>query len=225
MLRPSFAAAVLLLATCAVPTSHGATVVFFDSEFPDEAWEASIFWTLGAGGTVEVWQAATQGNPGAYRVVRNTVFDAPPYAAVAGFHRHLASTYNPALGGIVTIDYAEDAIMLAGGGQGQGAGPALRQDGQIYIGPIFITPETSWTTHQLVGLTELDFHLAGQPDVHPDFSAAGGLIKFGFVRQNSTYSGGYTILGGIDNWSMTLHTDTPVTVESATWSGVKALFE
>ncbi len=131
MLRSSFAAAVFLLATCAVTTSHGATVVFFDSEFPDDAWEASIFWTLGDGGTVEAWQVATGGDPGAYRQIRNTVFDAPPYAAVAGFHRHLASTYNPALGGIVTID----------------------------------------------------------------------------------------------NWSLTLHTDTPVTVESATWSGVKALFE
>ncbi len=225
MLRLSTFGAVLLLALSTVPSSHGATVVFCDTEFLAADWDLTIFWTLGSGGRVDAWQSLSGGHPGAFRTILNLVNNAPPYCAVAGFHRHLASVYDPAQGAILTIDYAEDAIMLIGAGQGQGAGPALRQDGQVFVAGLFITPETTWTAHELEGLTAADFHLEGQPDIHPDFSTSGGVIEFGFVRQNSTYSGGYVILGGIDNWTMILNTETPVGAERATWSGVKALFQ
>ncbi len=225
MPRPSMLAVVLLFASTLVAPGHAATVTYSDTEFAPTDWDVTIFWVLGGGGEVDAWQATSGGHPGAYRQIYDLVYDAPPYAAVAGFHRHIESTYDPALGAILSIDYAEDAIMLVGGGQGQGAGPALRQDGEVYVTDAFITPQTWWTYHELAGLTAADFHRRDLPSAHPDFSPAGGVLEFGFARQNSTYSGGYVILGGIDNWTMTLHTETPVATESATWSGVKALFE
>ena len=50
---------------------------------------------------------------------------------------------------------------------------------------------------------------------HPDFSATGASIEFGFVRINSTAIGGivaFSTVAGLDNWSLTIHTAAPVPV-------------
>jgi len=218
--------AALLIVLCLAPEAPAGTVTFNDAEFADADWDVTIFWTQGTGGNVSAHHVASGGHPGAYRVVINTVYDAPPYCEVAAFHRRLGAVYAPAAqGAIATIDYAEDATLIAGGGQGQGAGPAVRQDGLVYVAAIFITPDWVWTEHVLPDLAEDDFHLHADPSAHPDFSANGGPIEFGFVRQNATYSGGYTITGGIDNWTVVLTTEGPVAVEAASWTAVKALFD
>lgn len=209
---------------CITTPCFGDMVIFADSEFAPGDWTLEYFFELGAGGTTTAQQQGSGGNPGAYRMITNTVFQAPPYAAVSGFHAYRLGTYDPASqGAILMIDYSEDAIMISGGGAGQAAGPALRQGDLIYLCH-FSTPEPHWTKHLLVGLTSEDFYVRGYPDLHPDFSEQGAPIEFGFWRGNSTYSSGYTIVGGIDNWSMTLHTTGPTPTIAPTWGQIKALY-
>lgn len=70
-------------------------------------------------------------------------------------------------------------------------------------------PEYEWIHHQMLRPTAARFHVWDDPLAHPDFSSTGGPIEFGFFRSNGTYSGGCTIVGGSDNYSMTLHTEGP----------------
>jgi hypothetical protein len=67
--------------------------------------------------------------------------------------------------------------------------------------------------HTLSGLTATDFGLVAvtqstifDDTQHPDFSAGGAPIQFGFFRANGTgvNGGAYTLAAGIDNWQTTI---------------------
>jgi hypothetical protein len=203
-----------------------ASVGFFDGVFPDIQWQLNAYYTLGNGGTTSALQVLTGGNPAEYRQITDTVNDAGNYpnSAIAGFHQYMPGSYDPASqGAIYAIDYSEDSIDLSNnGGQGQGAAVAIEQAGIVYVGPIFITPERTWTHHSYPGLGQNSF--VNWPDTqHPDFSTSGATIYVGFWRQNSTYSGGYTVVGGIDNWSFVINAQ-PSPVEKTSWGRIKALY-
>jgi hypothetical protein len=211
--------ACLLIAVIGI-AGHPARVsatTFFDGTFNPADWEVILF-TGGNGGTTTTTQVTSGGNPGEYRRIENTINNAPGpglRSRVWGFHRRIGATYNPQVQGTIdSIDYSEDSILISGAGQGMGTGPAMRQNGGVYvIVPFLITPEDSWTHKQLTGLSEANFVLmtGGEPPVdptqHPDFSASGGPIEFGFVRANSTGpgGGGFERTGGIDNWSLSIN--------------------
>ena len=215
---------VLAALLCIASPCLGDTILFSDGEFLPSDWNLEYFYELGNGGFTTAGQQSSSGNPGAFRTITNTVFSAPPYSGMGGFHSYLPGTYDPTTeGAILSIDYREDAIMISGGGGGQAAGPALRQGGLIYIYH-FSTPEAYWTTHTLLGMTAEDFVMKGYPTLHPDFSGGGAPIEFGFWRGNQTYSGGYTTVGGIDNWTVTLHTSGVTATIAQTWGGIKALY-
>ena len=110
-------------------------------------------------------------------------------------------------GGIESIDYSEDSIMLVGFGDAQTTNPALMQDGAFFYSEVgLFSNQSSWTTQTGIGLTQLDFFKHDSiPLEHPDFSANGSPITFGFVRSNGTAGVGYTKDAGIDNCSMTVH--------------------
>jgi hypothetical protein len=204
--------------------ARAGSITFFDGTFADSDWQLTVFTN---GGNATATQVPSGGDPGAYRQITNTVADAPNpniEAQVIGFHGNLNALYNPqAMGAITSINYSEDAILLLGDGQGQGASLALLQNGNVYQGPYHITPNTAWTNLEDLGVVASDFGeivpaLIGipgksgvDPTQHPDFSANGSLIEFGFIRSNSTEVGGpgYTTIGGIDNWTVTVNSAVP----------------
>ena len=191
--------------------------VFFDGTFTDSDWGLTKF--DNSAGTTSAAQVSTGGNLGAYRQVTNNVGNAPPPASclgtLVGFHAKVGAVYNPAQQGAITsVDYSEDAILISGGGDGQGAGPALIQGGQVYLGPEHVTPSLSWTHFPNWEIRASDFSAVNvtctafvDASRHPDFSSSGSTIQFGFFRANSTGAGGpgYTTVGGIDNWTVVVH--------------------
>jgi hypothetical protein len=113
-------------------------------------------------------------------------------------------------GPIGSIDYSELGRAVSTAGQGQSAGLAIRQGGQVFVVQAGITPEAAFTPKERKGIKASDFGLMttdGFPGgAKPDFSAPGP-IEFGFVRGNSTSIGGngYTLTAAIDDWKVQLN--------------------
>jgi hypothetical protein len=199
-----------------VECAGGAT--FCDSTFDDDDW-AQLVVVIGRGGSSSAVQVLDGGNPGAYRRVeqqRNAPSSTEP-AGVYSVNLKIDAIYSPAVqGAIESIDYSEDAIAFAGSFNVQQTGPALCQDGSCYVrGVATVDPFDTWQTVQTDRLSADDFYLL-DPDVppvgidetkHPDFSASGATIEFGFYRANRGFPGTpATDLreAGIDNWSITV---------------------
>jgi hypothetical protein len=213
MLRPALRILVALL--CLARAAHAAPTVFHDETFTDADWTLVTFGFRSgggamAGGSVTAAQDAS-GNPGPSRQVTDNVPAAPSaseYSTVFGAHFRTGLTYDPSTqGAIASLDYSEDAILVTGGGDGQATGCALRQNGQVYItGGTLVTPAKTWTHKSLSGQKSGNFvHLTAaglDGSAHPDFTATGTPIEFGFFRGNSNGPGGgsYSIVGAIDNW-------------------------
>jgi hypothetical protein len=190
-------------------------VTFSDSTFDDSDW-VLIVSQQGNGGNVFAQQQTSGGNPGSYRQIVNTVEIAPgptESSQVVGLHMRPAALYNPQVEGAIDwIDYAEDSIMFFGHGEGQGTGPLLVQNGNVYVSKQkLLSNRSRWTTQIVTRLYEADFvlfrpNLGQDPNQTPDFSETGSTIQFGFRRSNSTGPGkhGYTIDAGIDNWSISI---------------------
>ncbi len=189
-----------------------------DSTFLDANWALTQA-TAGLGGSSTAAQAATGGNPGSYRNVTDALNAAPPGSntTVLSTSIYTPFTYNPAVSGpIGALSYSEDAECTGGCfGAGQSTGPAVQQGGNLYIlnSQLITGPGLTWANHSLSGLTSADFSIVSVTPTtifdnsqHPNFSAAGGPIQFGFFRANSTgfNLGGYTLSAGIDNWQITI---------------------
>jgi hypothetical protein len=203
----------------------GVPVTFSDSEFNDAEWELVVL-THQAGGTTTAGRSGAGGCPDAYRTVTNMVRSATPgtQSALIGFHRKIGATYSPrAQGAFDFIDYSEcAAVSVAPFADGQATGPALRQGGEVYVYYRLTGPSGAWHSIGASNIWATDFFLVSSvspiqwydPDQHPDFSTNGGPIEFGFWRGNFTCPGcpGYTTVGGIDNWSITLRSALLMTI-------------
>lgn len=183
-------------------------IAFFDGEFDPPNWTVFIQTDVN-GGTVVATQAVGGGNPGAFREIQNTV-NGGNGSAIYGFHMNSAASYDPsALGEVSTLDYTEDSILFVGGGDGQATSPAIFQDGSYFFvqwNLFLYAKQAVWTPQSLTDLTSSDFRALLNASSHPDFSASGSPMTFGFVRANSTSASGYSNQAGIDNWSVSLHT-------------------
>lgn len=207
-----------ILALCLVLVSLSSpvnAVEFTDGDFIIENWEFTEGgW--GAGGVSSAILLGTGGIPGAYLSINvnlNTGVDATG-AMLMG--RRAGATYDPAQDGqILSIDYAEDALYVLGPswGEGQGSGPCLWQDGERYVAYYITDRPNAWTRLGRSSLVPDDFYRVdcskpGCADwlVHPDFSASGAPIEFGFWRGTSTSNGyDYNITIGLDNWSIVVN--------------------
>jgi hypothetical protein len=191
---------------------------FTDGDFAPVDWEIVVFsfkYSGGAfpGGAVTASQE-TGGYPGTLRKINDMVVAAPSandYSSTWGAHLRAGAVWDPMAqtqGPIGTLDYDEDAFLFAPNGDGQLTGLAVRQGGVVYVRPVDVTPDVAWTHKSRAGITAADLYAitdAGQVFTsHPDFSASGGPIQFGFLRANSNGFGGssYTLSGAIDNWSV-----------------------
>jgi len=133
------------------------------------------------------------------------------------------------LGGITRVDYAEDHYCECLGGSVLW-GPALEQGGTYYIVAGHVMPNGMnfvWGTEILMGLTETDFVEAdvnsatwSNPNSHPDFSAAGSPVTFGFVR--AKVFAGWTE-STMDNWTVHVN-ESVVSNEQKSWGSLKASF-
>lgn len=205
-----------VLAMFALSPSAAAQTVS-DGTFLDANWSLTQF-LAGNGGSSTAAQVLAGGNPGAYRNVTDALNAAPPgsQTIVLSTSIYTPFTYNPAASGAIgSLNYSEDAACTSGCfGQGQSTGPALLQGGNLYIlssSSVITGPGAAWTPHVLNGLTAADFGLVNVTPTgifdntqHPNFSAGGGPIQFGFFRANGTSinGGGYTLAAGIDNWQV-----------------------
>ncbi|RMF94797.1 MAG: PEP-CTERM sorting domain-containing protein [Candidatus Schekmanbacteria bacterium] len=198
-----------ILLTFFVMTCTASALVFYDSTFNDSDWSLTIQ-TKAGGGTVTAMQVATGGNPGEFREIINSV-NYGPGSSVFGYHIRNGADYDPSTeGAIGSIDYSEDSIMFTGFGDGEATGPALFQNGKYYYSAQLYSNQSVWTHQSLLSLGEQDFHTLYDNNDHPDFSATGSIISFGFFRANTTTFGSYTIDAGIDNWTLKINPAVPI---------------
>jgi hypothetical protein len=209
MNRFALSLSLLFVVALAASASAGADVVTFtDGSFAAQDWAQTIFYTHGYGIAQTVSTVASGGDNGAYREVTNIVGASPPgtYSCVWGFERYLPGSYDPgATGAILGVNYSEDCIQNSlpyANFIGQATGPAIRQNGNVYVHLGLLTTEAGWTHKSWAGLLADDFRDLLDANAHPDFSAAGAPIEVGFYRGNSTSLGNhaYTVGAGIDNW-------------------------
>lgn len=226
--------ALLAFAVCApgasVSAQTGGVVTFSDSTFSDSEWELTVR-TLDTGGSLSAIQKTAGGNPGSYRSVvlhNERASSGNTFSGVWGLHRKKGARYDlKTNGSIAQIDYSEDALRFGEAGRFQASGPAVWQAGQVYVWTSrFLTDESVWTKYTKDGLTSADFVLVSPSGLsmvninsHPDFSANGEALEFGFFRWNTTSFGGdpSDSVCGIDNWQVVVKPVAPLTSGLVAW--------
>lgn len=208
----ALAAALLVIANPRQPTTvHGrqnSATLFADDSFDQTDWTLDLRVNQPASqGTA--FKLTQGGNPGAFRQVTHRLASGTPMngSSLVSLHKRTDAVYDPAVSGpIDALCYREDAFILEGHGQGQSTGVALWQGGEVFFhgtGPTYMPPD--WLTIEATALVAADFDRLAPPlerDAarHPDFTASGPPITFGFYRSNTTYGEGWQIVGAIDNW-------------------------
>ncbi|HLO51960.1 MAG TPA: hypothetical protein VK211_26360 [Kamptonema sp.] len=191
--------------------TQAGTITFSDSTFNNEDWELTPFIYGSAG--VNTNQIASSDNQ--FRLIVNTLYPNPngSFSYILGFNQRIGAVYNPQLqGAISSIDYSENSILFSQSIYGQLTGLALKQNQKIYMATVGATQEYSWTTKSANNLQQSDFYnfsFISNATENPDFSSTGTPIELGFFRANSTClgCGGYTMVAGIDNWSVKINQD------------------
>lgn len=207
-----------------------AAIVFSDADFNPADWVAQAFLT-----ETSTAAASTQlsgGNPDDHRKIdlySSSGFQQPTGKSMLVELKISAVVSPVALGGITVVDYQEDHRCTCVGG-GVLWGPALEQGGLYYIVPGNSMPNSftlPWTVEALTGLTATDFEevVISSPTLtnaasHPDFSATGLPITFGYVRAKAFLA---TTSSFLDNWSVSIN-ETAVGAETRPWGVVKALY-
>lgn len=216
----------IILAFWFASAATAGTVVYEDSTFNDADWSMRFV----VSGFFDPQlpsdrQVSSGGNPGAYREI-NLKFDSTFIETwmFFGLYSKAGATYEPSTqGAIEAIHYSEDAIIddfnFSSSGQEIGLSLIQQPFGRIYVALASVI-ETNWTHKSLPNLKANDFvEISGgilDLNSHPDFSASGGNMAFGYVRGLESYSGirrSLDLRGGIDNWRVEVETtgnDAPV---------------
>jgi len=212
-------AALIVVVLASTPARAG-SLSYSDDTFVDADW-TSVPFPFGDGGTSTVGQVATGGNPGAFRRIELAVRPAPSpgtFSALWLLQFRNDAVYDPATqGGILSVDYAEDALYL--GGQNDLGVPlgvsngthavsiALSQGGVLYTTTGLLADSETWATKSLAGLVASDFFRADGAAGSPDFSSTGAPMQLGFIHRVSGSIGGigFDTATGIDHWSVTIH--------------------
>jgi hypothetical protein len=178
--------------------SHAGTVTFYDGTFNNSDWSLTTFGT-DSGHTVTLSQQLAGGNPGDYQQMEFNLSTSSP-TGVQGLAFYTANSFNPGSSGAITgIDFSEDHFQTAD----LVGGFVLMQNGTIFgsYTPYF-SGNNSWTNYSVSGLTANDFDAFGSTSEHPDFSANGAPITFGYYF--ARYSPPGKVDGGVDNWTVTI---------------------
>lgn len=82
----------------------------------------------------------------------------------------------------------------------------LTQNGRHYRTGIAVPSDREhWTRYESVPLYAECFAVMGDGPFHPDFSASGGPITFGYCTGNTSDSAFGSTVSGLDNWSVTIN--------------------
>jgi len=219
-----------ILYTIGFSTIPAQAVIFQDGDFDPSQWQTHLFMTQTS--TANNSTLSSGGNPANFRslyMFSSTGILQPTGRSMVVELKTSAVVSPNALGGITQVDYAEDHFCECLGG-GVLWGPALEQNGTYYIVAGNAMPNginVVWNDETLLGLTETDFVEVdvnaatwSNPNSHPDFSAAGSPVTFGFVRAKAFV--GWTE-SGMDNWTVHVN-ETVVSTEQKTWGSLKTMY-
>ncbi len=121
---------------------------------------------------------------------------------------YVAETYDPRERAIASLNYSYDANHFAALGSTD-INPALLQDGKLYLASSSNFSGLNWFGFNRLGLVEtdfvaVDFWFTGAT-LHPDFSAFGDPIQFGYSVSNRVALGaGFREIRKVDNWSVNI---------------------
>jgi hypothetical protein len=208
-------AALLTVISNVIAPPNSTTITFREDDFVlGGDWTLSSRFT-GQGGSVNALSSVTGGNPGSFGRIILTVNSVTPPAvgSVYALFLKTSATYDPrALGAITAIDYAQDTMLMSGGGSGQATALVVQQGGDVYYAALETTQDSRWSRKFRQGLRTADFRylapdLSTNPNRSPDFSARGAPLVFGFLRANSTgpNGNGYSTEVGMDNWVVAIY--------------------
>jgi YVTN family beta-propeller protein len=178
----------------------------FDGSFSPSSWEVFLE------DNQSTTQETTGGNPGLWR---RTLHFGPGQSG----HRYTAQTYFPSKQGeISTIDVSWDRRLSVDT-------VAFESFVLVQGGVAYRTSEDTfglpfWQNRAHAGLVAADFDNGGGG--HPDFSASGGAITFGYYRR-SDFNG--TLAHGIDNFHVIVRNQVPagrIAFQGTAGSGVEA---
>jgi hypothetical protein len=204
------AGAGLLILLLARPA--GASIITFsDNTFNPSDWSLTTQ-TKGAGGNVTAVQQSSGGNPGAYRQVTVNV-NGSSDSEVYAFNLKNGAMVTPAsTGAIISLSYSEDRNTT-----GQEYGPAIEQGSNLYYAYAGSGGTSGWQSNTMTftpGAATNNLLTAFGTDmsssVHPDFSATGAPMTFGFAAIDNSTASSFTAVSGYDNWSIGVTTNSPV---------------
>lgn len=203
------------------------TTIFTDGEFNDTDWTITSIANDSGDGFVLSSQVSTGGDPNEYREVANYLVTGATQTrnSVMGLHILDSAIYDPLIqNGIGLIEFSIDYMNYSDVyGNGERYGPALLQDGQVFVGgPAAIllrtrefgTQEFVWQSVSSITFGEGEFFKVDTAienlidySAHPDFSASASPMTFGFFTFNSNPPGldeGFTsfMTVGYDNWEI-----------------------
>src|SRR5947209_6549079 len=135
-------------------------VILQDPGFASPGWQQLPTVVRGGGGSSTVTKSASGGNPGGFYQVDMTLNDGSRSnpSTVANVFINSNASYNPGVNGAITsIDYSEDDITFGVASQSQSGGPALRQNGKLFVLPNWSGPVTNtWKTQTKSGIRPAD---------------------------------------------------------------------
>lgn len=196
--------------------------VWEDGEFLEGTWTHEVLVAPGEG-TASVSRVML-GNPGACLSV--IAESAGPLWVV--LWNELG--WDPSGGAVRFLTFQIDERAVSSWEDGQNLKALVVQNGRTFVAPL--TPvytgtgsNTDWQTILYDSLAEEDFAEIPQwpetPADHPDFSASGGVLYFGFAVAAEATPVPLSHL--YDNWLVYAYFD-PIAVESDSWGGVKGLY-
>ncbi len=204
------AGAGLLILLLARPAS-ASIITFSDNTFNPSDWSLTTQ-TKGAGGDASAVQKVSGGNPSAYRQVTVDVIGSSD-SQVYAFNLKNGATVEPAsTGSIISLTYSEDRNTT-----GQEFGPAILQGSNLYYAYAGSGGTSGWQSTSMTftpGAATNNLLTAFGTDisssVHPDFSANGASMTFGFAAIDNSTASSFTAVSGYDNWAIGVTTTNSV---------------
>ena len=204
------------IVVAALGASAFGNVVYFDGTFASGSWTSStVFNPGGLGSTTAETQVLAGGNADEYMRIELNLVAVAAGGGVFSLNRNTGAFYDPTVQGAVThIDYSEDSknFQPSSAGNVQGTGLLIEQGGKTFIqrSPVLVMPNpvfAAWSGNAAPGLVASDLWEVTPTgglisSSNPDFSAAGGVMQFGFWRGGSSgnFVGADYRDAGIDNW-------------------------
>ena len=201
------AGAGLVILLLARPAS-ASIITFSDNTFNPSDWSLTTQ-TKGAGGDAGAVQKSSGGNPSAYRQVTVDVIGSSDSEVYAFNLKNTATVAPASTGAIISLTYSEDRNTT-----GQEFGPAILQGSNLYYAYAGSGGTSGWQSTTMTftpGAATNNLLTSFGTDVsssaHPDFSANGAPMTFGYAAIDNSNASSFTAISGYDNWAMSVTTN------------------